>query len=387
MNGVPFSFVWSCSVAPFWCSFYTVTCGPLVGVLYFLGLLVGSLVLPEMGIVASGQLETCRLGVSIQTTILGFFLSLAILRQSKLRIEYTEKGFQLLSSQKGFGLMWETPICFVLCFVLFSFFVLFVFFFLKNREDAFIRTVSHEIRTPLQGLVSSAELLGAERLPQSARMYVETISHCSSTLKLLIENVLGAGPSNLLLPQPSEVEISELVRKVEKYGEALALSKPWISVKVFSHVQAKALLLPETPLLQILLNFIANAVKVSCGIMSCHDLYLSQCFPVFACGQPKSGCFAGNDQCHNSDLSSGGRRQRSEGRVSRQTISSLSTRFTRCGWNRTWVEHLQKVGRYFGRSRRIRASRWRFKRISLLCVHSSQGDLLFFFFFFRKKKT
>ncbi len=231
LDGRVHDFVWSCSVAPFWCAFYTVACGPITGGLFFAGLAFGSIALSQITSSSSVTdiLEACRVGVPVQNTLLCFLLALAILRQSQMRMTHSETCFRLLSSQK----------------------------------DAFIKTVSHEIRTPLQGLVSSADLLSLERLPQSARVCVDTISYCTSTLKLLIENVLGSGVSAPRLPLPTEVDVGELEQKLGKYGAALALSKNWLTIRVENRVRVQTLILPETCLLQILLNLIANAIKFS----------------------------------------------------------------------------------------------------------------------------
>lgn len=197
------------------------------GVWYGSLMLVGSLFLPgELG--ASAAFLSRNSITALNSTLFCFLLCLAMLHQSQQILAHSEAGFQLLSSQK----------------------------------DTFIRTVSHEIRTPLQGLISGAEMLSSVRLPENARQMVETIFHCSSTLKLLTDNVLGVG-KGVVVPVCSNVEVAELAHKVQMYGTALALSKVGWSVRIVNHVNPRALVLPETQLLQILLNFISNSIKVN----------------------------------------------------------------------------------------------------------------------------
>jgi signal transduction histidine kinase len=86
-----------------------------------------------------------------------------------------------------------------------------VFDRLSRRKDKFVANLSHEvcsffvgccfftqfseqIRTPLHGLLGSAEMLKSDRsLSTKAQENVDAILHCSSALRLLIENVLAVG--------------------------------------------------------------------------------------------------------------------------------------------------------------------------------------------------
>nr|WP_255500700.1 ATP-binding protein [Caulobacter sp. 17J80-11] len=130
-------------------------------------------------------------------------------------------------------------------------------------KSDFLATMSHELRTPLTSIIGFSGLLaGSERLGEGESRYVERIRVASEALLGVVNDVLDfsrleAGAVELD-PQPFQLStlVGETVGLVAQQAEAKGLS-------LEAGIEpADAVLVGDGPRLrQVLLNFLANAVK------------------------------------------------------------------------------------------------------------------------------
>ena len=139
-----------------------------------------------------------------------------------------------------------------------------------NRELAnasrfkteFVATMSHELRTPLSAIIGAAELLGASQLDARARITVQTIAEAAEGLFALINSVLDfskieAGKMDL---HPSVFDVKFVVNAAADVVAQSARAKG-LTLDVSVDPGLPAVSGDRDLLRQILLNFLANAVK------------------------------------------------------------------------------------------------------------------------------
>jgi signal transduction histidine kinase/ActR/RegA family two-component response regulator len=130
----------------------------------------------------------------------------------------------------------------------------------NKAKSAFLAAMSHEIRTPLNGILGSVELLSAARLPPAHEARLSTIKECSEALLGIISDILDFSKlesgsidleSRRFALQAAVEGALQIVRpQAREKGLVLACDCPALSVVG-----------DEARLRQILLNFLANAVK------------------------------------------------------------------------------------------------------------------------------
>ena len=133
----------------------------------------------------------------------------------------------------------------------------------NTSKDMFLATMSHEIRTPLNGLLGMLELLSLSRLDERQKQSLETARDSGHSLVRIIDDVLDHAKIEAgmlkLLPEP--VSIQEILRRTQSAYSAVASAKNLVLKESCDPEIAAALLADPLRLMQILGNFVSNAIK------------------------------------------------------------------------------------------------------------------------------
>lgn len=132
-----------------------------------------------------------------------------------------------------------------------------------RAKASFLATMSHEIRTPLSGVIGAARLLSVSGLDGEQRRYLETISACSESLLVVINDVLdfsrfdSAGVSIDLAPcDPAEIlRAAYLVARPEAIAKGLSFEIEGLDTL------PPGILADAKRLRQALINYLGNAMK------------------------------------------------------------------------------------------------------------------------------
>jgi K+-sensing histidine kinase KdpD len=89
------------------------------------------------------------------------------------------------------------------------------------------------------------------------------VTHCASVLHLLINNVLlsGGGPRDNNTLVAARLPLGKLMAKIESVAKALALGKKTLTVSLDALEEEEVVLADELAVLQVVLNFVSNAVR------------------------------------------------------------------------------------------------------------------------------
>ncbi len=234
LSGDPFLMVWQGTVVCFWSVFLSGAVDVWAGWVFLGALSVAPFCLPTIQVPWVSVTDIVSQNAMLPF-VQSFFVLLVLsqlVRDNRLRKSKIRDSFQQLATQK----------------------------------DAFIATISHEIRTPLHGISATVEMLSADRgLSPASREHVQAISHCTSALGLLIENVLGLGGDSAKDSPVVEVATERLLARVRDYAQALAMARPELRLRVEARPGAlpRVLEMQQSAVLQILLNLVSNAIKFS----------------------------------------------------------------------------------------------------------------------------
>ncbi len=132
-----------------------------------------------------------------------------------------------------------------------------------RAKASFLATMSHEIRTPISGVIGAARLLSASGLDEEQLRYLETISACSESLLVVINDILdysrfdSAGVAIEEAPcDPAAVLRSAfLVARSEAAAKGLRFELEGLETL------PPAMLADAKRLRQALINYLGNAVK------------------------------------------------------------------------------------------------------------------------------
>lgn len=132
-----------------------------------------------------------------------------------------------------------------------------------RAKASFLATMSHEIRTPLSGVIGAARLMSLSDLAPDQRLYLETISLCSESLLVVINDILeysrfeSAGVSIAEAPcDPADVlRAAFLVTKPEAVAKDLRFEL------IGLEDLPRGVVLDGKRLRQALINLLGNAVK------------------------------------------------------------------------------------------------------------------------------
>ncbi|RDW71727.1 hypothetical protein BP5796_07761 [Coleophoma crateriformis] len=150
---------------------------------------------------------------------------------------------------------------------------------LKRQQENFIDMVSHEMRNPLSaiiqssdgiiGLLSSAKLLRTKEEIADIEDSVETILLCAQHQKRIIDDILTLSKldSDLLSIIPTSIQPLHVVQRALKMfsGECIANNiDATLTVKnSFHKMNVDWVMLDPGRLLQVLVNLITNAIKIT----------------------------------------------------------------------------------------------------------------------------
>ena len=133
----------------------------------------------------------------------------------------------------------------------------------SRAKGAFLANMSHEIRTPIHAIVGLTEIVQRESSDERAKERLALVSQASDHLLTLINNVLDVSKieSGKLELAASEMRIDDVFERVLSILHDEALRKG-LQLRAELDVDASRPVLGDaTRLVQVLLNFAANAVK------------------------------------------------------------------------------------------------------------------------------
>lgn len=132
-----------------------------------------------------------------------------------------------------------------------------------NRNlESFAYSVSHDLKAPLRGIAGYSRLLSDEyrdALPDEAREYVDRIDAASVRMERMIEDILAYSRVQMRRMHSAPIDVRELLRQL------LGEFEPQLraGVELTQEVEPAVLETDREGLMQILRNFLANALKFS----------------------------------------------------------------------------------------------------------------------------
>ncbi len=132
-----------------------------------------------------------------------------------------------------------------------------------NRNlESFAYSVSHDLKAPLRGIEGYSQLLTREyrgNLPEDAREYIDLILLASQRMDRMIEDILAYSRVQIRALKPVRIDVRELVQQVVGEFEAQLREGAELALDI----EAGELVSDREGLLQVLRNFLSNALKFS----------------------------------------------------------------------------------------------------------------------------
>lgn len=136
----------------------------------------------------------------------------------------------------------------------------------RNREteqinralDEFAHAVSHDLKTPLRAITNHARWLGEDAVPaldENAREHLDRIVDRAQRLRRMIDAVLEYARAGRRQAQPEDIDVASLI------AEVIDLIDVPSGVEIEVAPALPVVRAPRSPLHQILLNLIGNAVR------------------------------------------------------------------------------------------------------------------------------
>ncbi|MCB0317397.1 MAG: response regulator [Bdellovibrionales bacterium] len=133
----------------------------------------------------------------------------------------------------------------------------------SEAKSQFLANMSHEIRTPLNGIVSIGHLLSMSTLDEQQREDVDTLLSCAESLRDLVSSVLDFSKveAGKMYVERIEFDLEKLINKAISNFQGAAREKNIeLALCKVGEIPSRVIGDP-TKILQILSNFISNAIK------------------------------------------------------------------------------------------------------------------------------
>ncbi|PIP78927.1 MAG: hypothetical protein COW84_10570 [Gammaproteobacteria bacterium CG22_combo_CG10-13_8_21_14_all_40_8] len=130
-------------------------------------------------------------------------------------------------------------------------------------KSQFLSNMSHEFKTPMNGIVGMIELLKTTELTDEQLESIESMSECSQSLLMLIDEVLDYAKidSGTLVIENAPFEVKGLIyQTVSRYQEQANRQQIPLEILV-DHSIPKTLIGSERTIQQVLSNLVNNALK------------------------------------------------------------------------------------------------------------------------------
>lgn len=128
--------------------------------------------------------------------------------------------------------------------------------------ESFAYSVSHDLKAPLRGIEGYSRLLADEyrdALPGEAREYIDLIRQASARMDRMIEDILAYSRMQMRELKPVPTDMGELLRQLlDEFEPQLRTG-----VELAQDVETAVLETDRDGLMQILRNFLSNALKFS----------------------------------------------------------------------------------------------------------------------------
>lgn len=131
----------------------------------------------------------------------------------------------------------------------------------SRLKSAFLANMSHEIRTPLNAIVGFSNILADKCNDEESRQYIHIIEHNNELLLQLINDILDLSKieTGTLEFIYSDVNINDNLQEVQAVANT-KVSKD-VNIELDTPIENCILYTERTRLLQVINNFVSNAVK------------------------------------------------------------------------------------------------------------------------------
>ena len=134
-----------------------------------------------------------------------------------------------------------------------------------NRNlESFAYSVSHDLKAPLRGIEGYSRLLASEyrdSLPEEAREYIDLIALASQRMDRMIEDILAYSRVQMRQLKLMRTDVAQLVQQVVDEFEPQMRE----GIELERDVESCVLECDREGIVQILRNFLSNAIKFSRG--------------------------------------------------------------------------------------------------------------------------
>lgn len=130
-------------------------------------------------------------------------------------------------------------------------------------KSAFIANMSHEVRTPLNAIVGFSGLMASASTEEEKQMYFDIISQNNERLLRIINDIfdlsqIEAGSLNFTY---SDFDVNDVLRELHGIYQARTRENPDVDLVCESHVTPMMLYSERQRILQVMMNFLHNAIK------------------------------------------------------------------------------------------------------------------------------
>lgn len=135
--------------------------------------------------------------------------------------------------------------------------------FANRNLESFAYSVSHDLKAPLRGIEGYSRLLASEyrdNLPEEAREFIDLIGASSRRMDRMIEDILAYSRAQIRQLEVLRTDVDQLIQQVvsefdQQFRDGVVLTL---------QIEPVVLECDREGMMQILRNFLANALKYSC---------------------------------------------------------------------------------------------------------------------------